>query len=43
MGNEGLKSLLSRFEFTSLHEGIRLTVQDYKANKHLYRHDVNTN
>ena len=26
MGNEKLKSLLSRFEFTELQEGIRLTV-----------------
>ena len=38
MGNEALKGLLARFEFTGLQEGIRLTVEDYRANKHKYRH-----
>ena len=38
MGNEALRGLLARFEFTGLQEGIRLTVEDYRANKHKYRH-----
>ncbi len=38
MSNSGFKALLGRFEFTQLQEGIRLTVDDYKKNKDLYRH-----
>jgi GDP-L-fucose synthase len=38
MSNNDLRGLLANFEFTSLNDGIALTVQDYIANKHKYRH-----
>eukprot|EP00353_Schmidingerella_taraikaensis_P006408 CAMPEP_0185580452 /NCGR_PEP_ID=MMETSP0434-20130131/16563_1 /TAXON_ID=626734 ORGANISM="Favella taraikaensis, Strain Fe Narragansett Bay" /NCGR_SAMPLE_ID=MMETSP0434 /ASSEMBLY_ACC=CAM_ASM_000379 /LENGTH=334 /DNA_ID=CAMNT_0028198725 /DNA_START=137 /DNA_END=1140 /DNA_ORIENTATION=- len=38
MSNAGLRAWLPNFNFTSLEEGIRLTVADYKANKDTYRH-----
>ena len=33
---------MSRFEFTGLEEGIRLTVEDYTRNKDFYRHSLTT-
>ena len=38
MSNNDLKGLLANFEFTPLNDGIALTVEDYIANKHKYRH-----
>jgi len=38
MSNAGLRALLPNFEFTSLTDGINLTVADYKANSQAYRH-----
>ena len=38
VSNAMLRQRLANFTFTSLEEGIRLTVADYKANRQLYRH-----
>jgi len=38
MSSADLRGLLRNFEFTSLEEGIRLTVADYKVKKGEYRH-----